>query len=431
MGQFALILSISGLLLAGVLLYNGQMRTSEAQSVADEYSVDRLAREAAQVGLRQVVGRLNAEIDQWSSDLAVAQARFNIPPTDYQGATYRVVIDNMTLGATPADPDRVWATVTASYDSWNSGAQAVGATDFIINAVYEKGLRDIGVPPGMRNAVQTDEDLDIRGNACVSGGVHANGDLATSGGAFRILGEGTYTTTQSSNHSQYFSGGIAQSDSVYIPLVPIPPAAYTHTITPPTGTYVLNASTDPATTLADGWHGHTGYGVQGDPYVLYINGNLSISGEVRLIGYSAIYVSGSVSIGGNSTLSPVPASAGLPEVTSNMTCEQKMAAIASWVNQHMPNGSQIGIYAGGNITMGGNTNMVAHLTTNSSFTYTGGGNTNRLVIGGITAQNELEMSGNVMVHYTESSVDIEVPGDDRMVPEGLRLVAYREWAERP
>ena len=54
MGQYTVILVISALLLAGVLLFNSRLSTSEASGETTAYTGDRLAREAALVGLERV-----------------------------------------------------------------------------------------------------------------------------------------------------------------------------------------------------------------------------------------------------------------------------------------------------------------------------------------------------------------------------------------
>jgi len=286
------------------------------------------------------------------------------------------------------------------------------------------------VPPGYRNAIQTEDDLTIQGNACISGGVHANGELGTNGGAFDVLGEGTYTGSDGVGDPDSFENGVVYSDSVYIPITEIPPPdGYTHMIT---GDLILNEANSPApgTKISDGWFGVSGHGGEGDAYILYVDGNLLIDENVHLDGYSGIYVNGTVTIGGNTTITPLPASVALPVITASMSCQEQMDVIEAWSDTYLPNGSKMGIFAQGDFIMGGNTNVVATLVTNAAFSYSGGGATQRLIIGGITAQEDLTLSGNTFVYYTEPSGEI-IPGGNQLVPNGIRLIGYREWAERP
>lgn len=438
MGQYAVILTISAILLGGVLLYNARASTGEASDELTAYQIDRLAREAAQIGLKAIVRDLNNRPEAWTDNDSLAHNRFRIPVTNYGEGGHRVDIEAMNLGDSSTVGDIVELTIWGGFESWNTETNALDTTEVTLRAVYERGWVDIGVPPSQREAIQTNEDLDMRGNVCVGGGTHANGDLSTSGGTFDVLGTGTYTTSESSSHDSNFTGGLVQSDSVLIPIVPIPPLAYTEIVDVggPGNTWTLDQNNDPATTLAAGWDPanngpNVGFGVAGNPYILYVNGDLEVNGDVHLVGYSQIYVSGEITIGGNSTIAPVPAGTPLPNVTANMSCADRLTAVQTWTQTYLDGGiSNMGIYANSTITLGGNINVVSKLTTNAGFSYTGGGNARRLIIGGITAQNALDMRGNTEVYYTESDINTQ-PGGDRNVPDGIRLVSYREWTERP
>ena len=439
MGQYVVILTVSALLLGGVLLYNARASTSEANVELAAYQSDRLAREAAQVSLRQIVRDLNDRPKSWTEDDVAAQDSFGIPVTNHEKGWYTATIDEMNLGDSSSVADEVKLTVSGFYDSWNDFTSSQDTTSFALKVIYERGWVDIGIPPSQREAIQTNDDLDMRGNVCVGGGTHANGDLSTSGGSFSVLGTGTYTTSEGSSQETLFSGGLVQSDSVLIPIVPIPPPAFTVAVNAggPGNTWTLDSSNDPPGTLTAGWDPNstgtpiTGKGVAGDPFILYIDGDLEISGDVRLIGYSQIYVSGTITINGNSTISPVSAAAGLPAVSASMTCAERLAAVRAWSLANLADGiTNMGIYANSTINLGGNINVVSKLVTNADFVYTGGGNAQRLIIGGINAQDALDMRGNTEVYYTESDVNTQ-PGGNRNVPDGIRLVSYREWAQRP
>lgn len=471
MGQFAVILTISALLLGGVLLFNARTSTQQAAADTGDYTVDRIAREAALVGLRQterkLANRPNSWPNYWTSGVAndsfgVATATYT---TDDFSANYQVTIDDVVPGATPDDPDRVWITATGFYDGWNSATNSTGTTDFVIKAVYEQGFTDVGLPPEYRQAVITDEDFGIRGNACINGGVHANGELTNRGGSFDIFGQGTCSTAtcDDSFDGDRATGGTAEIDSIYIPPVVVPPAdpdtvltgdvIFDATACPPAvpgGTETAgNTCTDDVTgavishDIADGWFGVTGKG-DDEPYVVYITGDgnnnanspsLTINGNVRAVGNMRIYVDGPVEFGGNNTFAPVPDTVAstaddIPRSTSsNSSCADHFAAIETWVNTYLPNGqSTATIYATGDIEIGGTVAVVAHLYTNGAINYTGGGN--KLVIGGLTAKQPLDTWGNARVYYTETSI-LTLPGGSNDVPAGVRLVAYREWAQRP
>ncbi|MDX1419533.1 MAG: hypothetical protein R3181_06150 [Rubricoccaceae bacterium] len=428
MGQLALILTLGALLIGGIVLLNVQHSTDEADETTTAYQVDRFAREAALVGLEQAERRLNADPDGWASFTVnpdSARALFGVPATTVDGATYEVRLDSIIMGSGAADPDQAWLTATGSYDGWDPGHDATGTTTFSVVAKYEKGYTDQGVPPAMRHAIVTDLSIDMRGNAYISGSIHTNGSLSASGGAFDVLGNATYTGDAdgvSRHQLDQFQGGIGYQDSIHIPPVTVPPASLNHQID---GDHELNAGNDPLAALVDGWYGVTGFGTEDDPYVLYINGNLTLDGTVRLIGFSRIYVNGTVLVQDNAQLTPTstatPSTNGTPEATAPL--------VEAWIENNLPNGSQTALYATGDITVRGTPFIAANLYTNGSVRYVGGGN--KVVIGGVTARGDLEINGNPMIFYTDPNASIVDPGMDRDVPEGLRLIAYREWAQRP
>ena len=433
MGQFAVISVVAALFLGAVLLLNAQLSTEQASDELSAYQTDRLAREAIRVGMKAVERNLNRDIDDWdlwTSDPAGAQARFGVPATPYGGGTYSVAIDSFTFDAAPTVSDKVWVTGVGSYDGWSAALGAVGTTEYTVKAVYEKGLTDQGVPPSFAEAIVSDKCIDMRGNIQISGGVHANDCLTSSGGSFDVYGTGTYTGSESTNDSR-FTGGVAQSDSIYLPTVDIPPDSYTYQAT---GTpYNLSPATGPADSLHLGWNTDpgtgtliTGYGTQADPYVLYVNGNLNVTGDVRLVGYTRIYVNGTVDFGGNAKLIPTYTPAGsLPNPNQDVT----HPSIQSWVTNELGEFTKIGIYATGRITLDGTVLVAAHLYSDSNVRYTGGGH--KLLIGGVTTWEPMDVRGNAKIFYTTPSRTIEDPGINKLVPEGVRLIAYREWADRP
>lgn len=441
MGQFAVIFVLSSLFLGGVLIYNARSSTSEAEAETTAYHGDRLAREVAQVGLEETKRKLAADVDGWAvwtSSPTAVQTQYGSTGTHEDGA-YTVTIDNMTIVPPPLPnsgpvtvSDKVWVTSTATYNVWNPDANAFRDTQFIIKATYEKGYTDRGLPPAMRDAIVSDETIDIRGNVQISGGVHTNGELTSSGGTFDVYGTGTYTGSESANDGR-FQGGVAYQDSVIIDPVTIPPAAWSYRTSPAPAAYSLSPATDPTGTppqlISAGWDPVptdatptvTGKGTSTDPYILYVNGNLTIDGDVRLRGFTRIYVNGTVTVNGNAALAPVLGT--LPDPNQDVT------SAGTWAETNLPNGSMTGIYAIGDITLSGTCFVAASLWTRGAVRYTGGGH--KLLVGGITAHDPLDIRGNAKIYYTQASRSIWDPGSNLYVPEGLRLIAYREWAQRP
>ena len=461
MGQYSVILVISALLLGGMLLFNARASTQDAAEETGDYTVDRIAREAALVALRQVERKLANHPDHWPAywSAGVAADSFGVPSgtvytsyepdgdVEYQ-AEYGVTIDDVVAGTTPTDPDRVWVTVTSAYDGWNANADSVETTQFILKAVYEQGFTDVGSDPNSRHAIITDDDYDTRGNSCVNGGVHSNGTINSSGNSFDIFGRVTYTADGGGGgfNDGQVTLGVAQSDSIYIPRVVIPPVAartYTH------GANLNLTNANPGThNIYDspGWFvdPSTGLPITGvgddEPYILVVEGNLTVSTTQALVkGVAKIYVTGTVLFDGSDILSPVDTinpdgdasttTDRLPTGTSSIShCDAHFAAIGNWVNNYLPGGqSQLQIHALGTITIRGNSTVVAHLYTNDEVVFTGGGN--KLVIGGITTQQPIDQFGNARVYFTDLGTILDPPSNNQ-VPTGVRLISYREWADR-
>ena len=453
MGQYALLIVLSALILGGIVLFNAQQKAQAADDDLTEYHEDRFARELALVGLKQAERRLAGDPDDWdlyASNPAQAQARYGAGTTTYtKGAftgTYAVKYDGYTAktGVTPTTtgtPELAFVTATGVYNGQR----------YVARAVYEQGETDIGVPPAMRQSIVSNNRLYLNGNIEISGGVHTNNCLDSSGNSFDVYGQGTYTGCDGANDSR-FTGGVAEMDSIKIPKVVIPTTFDHQTASPQNasiGAQTVNITTTAISgTLSTGGGGGkgkggqggsssplattvTGAGTQADPYVLVVQGNLTFGGNVRFLrgtdgagnplqGHIQIYVNGAVTISGNTQIAPVTGT--LPDQFSTI------AETNTWRETNMPDGGTIGIYATQDITMTGNATVVGHLYTNGTVKYSGGGH--RVVIGGITTQNEIEVKGNAQVVYTNPNGSILSPGANYQTPDGIRLAAYREWSTR-
>ncbi len=442
MGQYAVILAISAILLGGVLLYNARASTRSANDELSAYQTDRIAREASQIALRGVVHRLNDRPDAWTSVLATAQNRFNIDTTVYAmensiSVTYAARVIEMYLGdsTNAADPDRVRLKVKGAFDSWNEASQSVEPTEFVVDAVYERRWVNVHVPSGFRQAVWSNGDIDLSGTAWVAGDVHSNRNLNSSSGSFEVYGTGTYTGTESAQDNR-FTGtpSLAERDSIVAPLVTSPPLSWdSEQPVLPGPSWALSTLNDPTTTLplgdslTHGWLTDAGgadvigKGTATDPYVLFVNGNLSVSGPVRLPGHIRIYVNGTLSIGNDSGLSSTIS--GRPSLTGTA------GDTGTWVDANLPDGVTIGLYVNGNVSIGERSFLAAMLYTNGTITHSGSGP--RMIVGGIVSRQPVGIGGSAKVFYKEGADSVYDPRIPDRVPEGVRLVSYREWAERP
>lgn len=429
MGQYALLIVISALLLGGIVLFNAQQKAQEADDDLTEYHEDRFSREVALVGLKRTERLLASEPDDWdlyTSDPTAAQAMYGSGTTTYtKGAltgTYQVTYDGYTA-KTGTTPELAYVTATGVYNGQR----------YIARAVYEQGETDIGVPPSMRESIVSDNRLYINGNVKVSGSVHTNDCLDSNGNSFDVYGQGTYTGCEGANDGR-FTGGVAQQDSIYIDPVTMP-TTFTHQTPAATavafGAQTVQLPVNAITANVPGFPAMTGKGTAAEPYILVIRGNLDINGDVRLIrgfdgagkplqGHIRIYVNGDFNMNGNSVLAPITGT--LPSQGT------PIATLDAWRTANMPDGGSIGVYATGNIVLTGTITALAHLYANGNVQYKGGGQ--KMLMGGITTKQDIELKGNSQVYYTDPNSSVLDPGGDTQTPDGIRLAAYREWSTR-
>lgn len=435
MGQYAVILVISALFLGGILLFNARASTGAAGEETTAYAGDRFAREAAQYGLEQTERKLAADVTNWAlwdTDPNVVRNQYGSSGTHGE-SDYTVTISDMEIappysGSGPVtDSDKVWVTATSSFNVWNPSSASHEDTHYIVEAVYEKGWTDVGTPPEWRRAVVAN-NLCLQGSTRIAGDIHANGELCGNpSNAYIVEGQGTYSGSLSPRTNVgNFEGGVAEGDPIPVPPVVIPPLAE-RDCTVTGSPYALNGELN--ITISDGWLcGVTGQGTASNPFVLVVEGNLEINGAVHLKGHVNIYATGNVTLQSNPILTPLDASVSMPNGNSDME------VIQAWAYQHLTDsngefiGSTLGIFAQGNIHLQGTPKVIAHLYTNGSVSY--GGSGNGFLIGGILARGNLALNGSPPIFYTEANETL-FPGANVMVPEGVRLIAYREWAERP
>lgn len=136
--------------------------------------------------------------------------------------------------------------------------------------------------------------------------------------------------------------------------------------------------------------GNTTLGTKSSPAIIYVNGNLTISGNFT--GYGAFIVKGTVTTGGNFTLTTVN-----------------------------PIGCNLGIYATGNVNLQGGI-IRAQILTNSDVII--GSNTQ--LYGGITAKGIISFQGGADFFYRPSSPELTDPfwNRDPAMGHAPKIVSY-------
>ncbi|NBB75676.1 MAG: hypothetical protein GVY35_18690, partial [Bacteroidetes bacterium] len=449
MGQQSLILAALAILTTGLVVYNVQFSTAQGEAAQQTYHATEFSREIARAGLQQTVHTLVDAVDAWDATDA-----FDVDRTPYGNGAYRVRVYDYQSGSTPAHPALpvLDDQVTVESIGYFRDARTGDDQAYTIRAVYTKQAQDVGVPPAMRYAlVAGGSSLRLRGNVTVRSGldgqsanVHANGDLNIRGSSrnIEIDGHGTYANAYSGSRTDYFrpSGADDESAVYQTDAVPIPPVDFSDPDLRSQATEVIdgNVRLNGRRTInleATGWdangdgYAQTGTGTADDPFVLYVDGNLNLNGDLRFHrngtnaagdrqqAHVVIYVNGNASIQGNGRLTPTERV--VPSARTSETATQ------SWIADTLPEGVSLSMYVGGNVSINSNSRVAGRIQANGAVAYAGGRNAN--LIGGLTARGDVRLSGHASL-YAASSNESAIPDPVRYdVPTGVELLAYAEW----
>ena len=419
MGQSAVLLVIAATLTVGILVFASQRSTGDANVELASYHEKVLAREAASTGMNMTVRRLVDDPDSWMS----SPGSYEYTNQAYYGAAFSTTV-------TSPHPDTV--------DIVSTGVDGSGT--HVIEARYAKGFTTLGVPPSLRYAIISDEDLTLNGQANImalndesNANIHANGDMTVNGSNVTVEGHGTFSPSGSGTVNpekavdQVFvpngdgNGADANMyEGEYIDIPDLDPNDY-NTIPPATlitaGDTTLSGVID-----LEAWATSLGLnaGTEENPFLLFVNGNFSTSGDITILGYGQVVVNGGVHISGNvvSSVEPMP---------DNDATEEEWDAWAE-TNLDAAGNTTIGYFATGDITVSGGSTVVGQLFSNGTVNLNGGGGQEMNIIGGITSSNvDINVNGGVNIRYAQISEATVLPGWEVIVPEGVRLISWAEF----
>jgi hypothetical protein len=421
MGQSSIILGIAATIILGLLLYASQSTSARTDVALADYTYKVLAREAAATGLNLTVRKLVEDPEDWTV------SEYGFAKTGYHNADFVVVV-------TAVHADTVDIRSTGSDDS---GVQ-------IIEARYAKGYSIIAVPPAFKYAIITDEDLTLNGQAEVlsvddeaNANIHANGDLTSNGSQVDVAGYASFDADggsgvvnperaideifQPNDDTNDSESNLIEGEHIDIP--ELNPDDYdsapVESDSVHTGDMSLTGTIDfvalGQTVLPGG-----DMGTVDNPFRLFVDGNLDLSGGVIMLGYVQVITQGNITITGNVTSSVVP----VPDKTASD------AEKDAWTEANLDaaGNTKIGWYANGSITISGGSSVVGQLYANESITLNGGGGEEMNIIGGITSTNvNIDVNGGIVIQYAEISKMVVIPGFTLIVPEGVRLLDWVEW----
>lgn len=395
MAHTALYLIVGAALAGALLVLSMRGDTLDANEHLADYQHDVLARDPAVTGLHLTVRRLAADIGPWTNG-----ANYSFSSTPFGSGSFSVTVMPVD-GADTVD-------VTAV------GHNGPGTQ--IIDARYAREYADGGIPPAFRNAITTDNFLQLRGNVYIgalddslNASIHTNGTLETSGNSFTVEGYGTYTGSVDTNQPDNFQPNIDYngedepnvfwSDSVHIPPIDLDKLRASATLIT-TGDASLSNETRNfsswATTL-----GKTA-GTADNPFIWVVEGNLTLE-SMYFDGYGMIVAVGDL------------------ETKSNIVggIDENLETMLGLFAAKDPNTGD-----GGNIDIRGNDQINATFYADGRVTMHG---TPDLVGGIVAPDTHFQGRGNMSVTYASASETITDPGFEYIIPIGPVLIAYSEW----
>lgn len=228
--------------------------------------------------------------------------------------------DSFSDGTVSGEADGVSYSVTVSVAGDNAVVTSTGTTtgsngediDYEVRAEFTRVVSGIPADPPafMTFGILSQDDLVLRGD--IEGGIdvqgdeaselnanmHTNGNLTVMGNSARVEGFGTFVGSGSGHLANTFNpnynpAGLDdayQASAVDIPLVDIP-------------TWMSNVSADrnsPSSVVLSGEYSDGG--TRNNPFVWLINGDLNVTSDAVINGYTMFIVDGSVEFNGDLTV---------------------------------------------------------------------------------------------------------------------------------
>ena len=249
-----------------------------------------------------------------------------------------------------------------------------GVSDTIKAVVHFKP--ELAPPPSFRYAVASHADLTVGGASLIhtenddpiNANIHTNGNLTVSGSGL-IRGYGSYSG--SCNLSE------AEESKYFQPYKSVPGQGLADSVRgvefPKYDLASLKAEADVILTGSQTLSGNITLGSESNPKVYYIDGDLKISGNIE--GYGCFIVTGDIDVTGTVTIDAI-------------------------TNNDLPN--RLGLYAGDDIKLAGNSQVYAQLYAEDELTTKGTTD----VYGLAVAKGGVKAGGSMTVHYKPMSDNV-------------------------
>ncbi len=419
MGQSSIFYVFAVLLAGGLLLVSTQRTTTDADRVLASYQHKGIARDAALTGLNLTIRRLVNDTESWKTNLS----QYEFDDQSYRGASFSVDVSSpygatQTVGSCRIDTVDVVATGSSR------GGQHV------IEATYVRSCACCELPEAFKYALASGGDLSMNGKSKIRGGtaafnanIHTNLNMSFNDSP-TIEGFGTYVggfSYQDGPPSNFFHPNADtnstdpdafQADPLDIPTFDPEDHRATATRVTPDG-YTVEVG-NPETKDFTNWEGITGYGTQENPFIWFIDGDLSIEANLRFVGVGIVIVNGSVSFNKGAIYNT-------PTVPPSST---DPAVVRPWIDEHLSEGNTLGLYIGGNLTSNDPGKIVAQVFLNGSVSYNG----KDKVYGSIVSRTNISFGNDPNeLWYVKAVDEISLFGGGSGGADHARLLSYIEW----
>jgi hypothetical protein len=266
---------------------------------------------------------------------------------------------------------------------------------------------DESVPPFMDYALIAQGDLELQGSpsvelaafsAATNANIHTNSSLKITGGNVSVAGFGTYVDNVSANP-------VSALDTSFGPVDNEMNRAGVHPVAEITipdfdaSAYIGSAGIDQMSPGDVTLSGELDFGgTREDPYVWYVDGNLTATGGTSIEGYVMFLVDGNIDVSGN-----------LEAGTSTLNAGE----------------STMAFYASGNIVFDGTIDIFGQFFADGNFEVYG----TPTVYGTVTTGGTASLIGTPNLHYVQASpalTEIWTDGD----PARYQLLSYYESRDR-
>ncbi|MGA7303733.1 MAG: hypothetical protein WBW88_02615 [Rhodothermales bacterium] len=406
MGQFAYLMLAAFIVTGAMFLFGQQQDTMVADKQLNYFQFKDEARAAAHSGFNITLGNLARDTDPW-----VDSTRYRLPLTSYERATYKTTV---TPSGTPLG-DTV-DVIAKGFKSYINRLGKGDDTTHTIQARVVRGVHHGSIPPGFRNALMSDLDLTLQGDMSITSlypgenaSVHSNGTLRTIGNSYLVEGYGTYTTGiddhhpggwQPNNDWNGAAGNTFYRDSIPLP-IPDWDAWLNNATYYVSGDFEIDGNTFSYSDFA-AWATAEGVperGVADAPFILYIDGNLTLKNRIEMTGYGILAVRGDLVMEPN-------------------------GSDGGFIGQVEEYNTTAGLFAHGDIDIQGNAIITGTLFSEQLIQFRG---TPTITGGVIAKESEFDGGGTPNITWVGPGaglIDEGFPYDD---PIGPVIVAYAEW----